>query len=52
MARIVDCTGEHGSGYLEENESRSRVDVCSCLALKRNKQYGDLQNTEPKKQDL
>jgi hypothetical protein len=50
MAHIVNGAGEHGTGNLEEDEARSRIDVGSCRPFKRNKERCDLHSAKQKKQ--
>jgi hypothetical protein len=49
MAHIENRAGKHGTGNLEEDEARSRIDVGLCRPFKRDKYGCDLQTAEQKK---
>ena len=50
MTHIVNRTGEHGTGNLQEDEARSRIDVGLCRPFKRDKERCDLHSAKEKKQ--
>ncbi len=49
MAHVVDRAGEHGTGYLKEDKTRTRIDVGPRRLFKCDQERRDLQTTEQQK---